>query len=371
MERVACAYIKRQYDHFRCLLLSVLFLYCCGLPLFTFAQSSSGSVVHSYATAVASASPSVVNIYTVKPKQPAAISSNNSAARLGSGVIVSAKGYILTNNHVIRDAIKIYVVLKDGRRAHAQLIGTDPDTDIAVLKISLDKLSPIKQGDFNKVHVGDVVLAIGNPFGLGQTVTQGIISALGRSRVGISQLESYIQTDAAINPGNSGGALINTKGQLVGINTGIYSRTGGYQGVGFAVPVSLATNVLEQIIAHGSVSRGWLGVKVALVSRGPGAKLGQSQVMVTDVFKQSPAQKSGLHARDVITKVNNFSVLTTRDFQAYIASSKPGDTVNVSILRGTKPKVVSISVGVRPDDAYRNDRVLILPSKGRYGERTH
>lgn len=314
----------------------------------------------SYAAAVKLAQPSVVNLYVLKPK-----TTSSKKSRLGSGVIISKQGYVLTNNHVVRNAIKVYVVLSDGRRALAKVVGTDPDTDLAVLKIKLTHLHAIPMGKFSDVHVGDVVLAIGNPFGLGQTVTQGIVSALGRSKVGINQLETYIQTDAAINPGNSGGALINTHGQLIGINTGIYSRSGGYQGVGFAIPVNVAMNVMSQVVKNGYVKRGWLGVKVATMTSKVARSLRIKRlqgVLVTAVTARSPASQSGIKRKDIITSIDNHRIASSREFQAYIALSKPGTVVNLTAVRGSTTKKFTLKIATRPAaERRRSGRVLILP----------
>jgi serine protease DegQ len=233
---------------------------------------------------------------------------------LGSGVIVSKQGYILTNNHVVDGADDIEVDLPDGRRAQAKVVGTDPDTDLAVLKIELDDLPVITLGDTGQIAVGDAVLAIGNPFGVGQTVTSGIVSALGRNKLGINTFENFIQTDAAINPGNSGGALVNEQGHLVGINTAIYSRSGGSLGIGFAIPVNTARQVMESLIADGTVKRGWIGVE----PRDLTPEIAQSfnlpvkqGVLITGVLQHGPAGSSGLRPGDVVTKVAGVSVVNT------------------------------------------------------------
>ncbi len=311
---------------------------------------------HSYAKAVRIAAPAVVNIYTDRQTQQ-----NLSQLRstLGSGVVIDSKGYILTNHHVVRNAVHILVGLSDGRRAKAKFIGSDPETDLAVLKINLGHLKPIPLGNSDNIHVGDVVLAIGNPFGLGQTVTQGIISAMGRNTVGINRLESYIQTDAAINPGNSGGALINTLGQLVGINTGIYTRSGGYQGVGFAIPVNVALNVLHQIIKSGYVKRGWLGLKVQTLGPKLAETLGTQQasgVVVMQVLPNTPASEFGFKKNDVITHLNNIRVSSSRGFLNHIAQRKPNTPIAITLLRNHVKKVIHAKVGTRPPPKAIDDR---------------
>lgn len=335
------------------------------------------TIRHSYADAVKAAAPSVVNIYTDKrrafPNRPDRNGdrfrrmhfhspyAHATRSTLGSGVVMDKKGYILTNYHVIRNATRILVALPDGRKARAKVIGGDPDTDLAVLHVPFKDLQPITLSNSDKIHVGDVVLAIGNPFGLGQTVTQGIVSAIGRSRVGINQLESYIQTDAAINPGNSGGALINTHGQLVGINTGIYSRSGGYQGVGFAIPVNVALNVMHQIIKRGYVKRGWLGVKIRALSANLVRMLKTKQtsgIFITQVVNNGPAAKAGLRAQDIVTHLNNRRINTARAFFSYIAQLKPGATVAVQFVRNNQKKKLSIKIGERPAPKLSDTRGL-------------
>jgi len=270
---------------------------------------------------------------------------------LGSGVIVSDQGYIATNNHVIKDADEISVVLHDGRSAVARIIGTDPDTDIAILKVQLEQLHSIIIGDSDKLRVGDVVLAIGNPFGVGQTVTQGIVSATGRNQLGLSTFENFIQTDAAINPGNSGGALINSRGELIGINTAIYSRSGGSQGIGFAIPTSLAQNVLTQLIEHGQVTRGWLGIEIQTLSEelaesfGIGATQG---TLIAGVQRNGPADQAGLQPGDIITRINDTEVTRTQDTLALISQFKPGTTIELHILRNSQTMDLSATVGTRP-----------------------
>ena len=262
-------------------------------------------------------------------------------AGLGSGVIVSPEGHILTNNHVIEDADDIEVVLADGRRAAAKVIGTDPETDLALLKISLDKLPVIVLGQNQELQVGDVVLAIGNPFGVGQTVTSGIVSALGRSQLGINTFENFIQTDAAINPGNSGGALIDVNGHLMGINTAIFSRSGGSMGIGFAIPISTAKQVMQDLLKNGKVIRGWIGVEpqdmspelaesFQLPSSGQNLPAG---VVITGVLKNGPAASAGIRPGDVIVQVAGQPVRTVSDLLTQVASLKPGIPAEVNVWR--------------------------------------
>jgi Do/DeqQ family serine protease len=259
---------------------------------------------------------------------------------LGSGVIVSPDGFILTNNHVIEEADEIQVTLNDGRTAVAQVIGTDPETDLAVLKIALTNLPAITLGNSDEAAIGDVVLAIGNPFGVGQTVTSGIISALGRTQLGINTFENFIQTDAAINPGNSGGALVDVNGHLVGINTAIYSRSGGSMGIGFAIPTSTARQVLEAIVRDGEVVRGWIGVEPqdfsAELAEGFGLRP-QAGVIITGVLQNSPAAASGLRPGDVVTAVGGTPVANVSQLLGAVAALPPGQpsTLNVTRREGT------------------------------------
>jgi serine protease DegQ len=276
---------------------------------------------------------------------------------LGSGVIVSADGYILTNNHVVEGADEIEVILNDSRKAIAKVIGTDPESDLAVLKISLDKLPVIVLGNSDQALVGDTVLAIGNPFGVGQTVTSGIVSALGRNHLGINTFENFIQTDAAINPGNSGGALVDINGNLLGINTAIYSRSGGSLGIGFAIPVSLAKQVLQDIVKDGSVTRAWIGVepqdltpeiadalKIKPLTNNEDA-LG---VVITGVMQGGPADKGGIKAGDILVSVAGKAVGNTVQAIAVIAGQKPSVPVAMQVLRNGKTVDLSITPGTRP-----------------------
>jgi Do/DeqQ family serine protease len=272
-------------------------------------------------------------------------------AGLGSGVIISAEGYILTNNHVIEGADEIEVVLNDSRRSRAKVIGTDPDTDLAILKVSLDRLPVITLGNSDALQVGDPVLAIGNPFGVGQTVTSGIVSALGRNQLGINTFENFIQTDAAINPGNSGGALVDGNGHLMGINTAIYSRSGGSMGIGFAIPVSTAKLVLEGIVKDGVVRRGWIGVEPAELSPelidtfGVKAKRG---VLITGVLQNGPAAQAGIRPGDVIVEVAGKQVASVSELLSGVAALKPGTPSRFRILRRDDSMELTVTPGLRP-----------------------
>jgi serine protease DegS len=270
---------------------------------------------------------------------------------LGSGVLVSPMGYILTNNHVITGADEIAVALHDGRAVQAKLVGADPESDLAVLKIELKDLPASTLGHSKDLRVGDVVLAIGNPFGVGQTVTSGIVSALGRNSLGINTFENFIQTDAAINPGNSGGALINAYGDLVGINTAIYSQSGGSMGIGFAIPISLARDVLTQIIEHGHVIRGWLGVKIQDITPqlAESFKLKSTDgVVITNIILNGPADKAGLDRGDVITQIAGTKVRDVRETLDTISRHKPGEHISVTIIREGKEQTKEATVIERP-----------------------
>jgi serine protease DegQ len=275
------------------------------------------------------------------------------SSSLGSGVIVSQEGILLTNHHVIDGADEIEVALTDGRKLKAKLIGSDPETDIAVLKIDSAKLpNPITLAKMESVHVGDTVLAIGNPFGVGQTVTSGIVSALGRDHLGINTFENFIQTDAAINPGNSGGALVDTRGHLIGINTAIYSRSGGSMGIGFAIPVSLAKQVMEEILKHGRVIRGWIGVEPQNLSKELLESLGlpanTKGVLITGVLEGGPADKSGLMPKDIITQVGNRPVFDTSDLLNQISGLQPGKSITVKVRRKNASYDLPMQIGQRP-----------------------
>lgn len=276
---------------------------------------------------------------------------NEPQVGLGSGVIMSASGYILTNNHVVEGADEIEVILNDSRHARAKIIGTDPDTDLAVLKIDLDRLPAIVLGNSDSLQVGDQVLAIGNPFGVGQTVTGGIVSALGRNQLGINTFENFIQTDAAINPGNSGGALVDTNGNLLGINSAIYSRSGGNMGIGFAIPVSTAKLVMEGIVKDGQVTRGWIGVEPNDLSPelaetfGVKAKAG---VIITGVLQNGPAAQSGIRPGDVIIAVAGKPVSNVSELLTGVAALKPGIPSKFSLLRRDEKVELDVTPGLRP-----------------------
>ncbi len=335
--------------------------------------SLSGSVatpVFSYADAVASSAASVVTIYTSKTvaqkphpllddptfkqlfgdqltQQP----QSRNQTSLGSGVIIGNQGYILTNLHVIDGADEILIALPDGRGSQAAVIGTDRDTDIAILQIPLDGISGINIAEPYPLRVGDVVLAIGNPLNVGQTVTMGIISATGRDRVGLNTFEDFIQTDAAINVGNSGGALINARGELIGINSAIFSQTGGSQGIGFAIPISLALDVMRQIIERGEVSRGWIGVVVSRISASAAMATENpaiSGALVADVFMDSPAYKAGIRPGDIVTAIDSRPVRDTRDLLDQITRYLPGSRIQVAIYRGPKQLQLETQVIQRP-----------------------
>ncbi|MGI4856597.1 MAG: S1C family serine protease [Janthinobacterium lividum] len=273
------------------------------------------------------------------------------ASNLGSGVIVNAEGYILTNQHVVEGADEIEVALADGRKTSAQVIGADPDTDLAVLKINLPNLPTIALGHIEDHRVGDVVLAIGNPFAVGQTVTMGIISALGRNHLGITPFENFIQTDAAINPGNSGGALVDVEGNLIGINTAIYSRSGGSLGIGFATPVSTARMVLDSIIQTGSVTRGWIGVEPQDITPEIAQSFHLKQVsgaIVAGVLQGAPADKGGVRPGDIIVGVNDQPVTETVSLLNVIAQITPGTDATLHVVRRNKPVELTVSIGKRP-----------------------
>jgi Do/DeqQ family serine protease len=270
---------------------------------------------------------------------------------LGSGVIVSADGYILTNNHVVERADEITVVLNDGRRTQARLVGTDPDTDLAVLKIKLDQLPVMVLSNSDQLQVGDIVLAIGNPFGVGQTVTSGIVSALGRSQLGINTFENFIQTDAAINPGNSGGALVDVQGNLLGINTAIYSRSGGSMGIGFAIPVSTARQVLEGIVKDGQVVRGWIGVEPTELTADLAKTFNIQRtqgVIITGVLQSGPAARAGVQPGDVLLAVEGQPVQTVPELLAIVSALKPGRPARLKFLRKNEEMEFAVTPAQRP-----------------------
>lgn len=271
---------------------------------------------------------------------------NQNENSLGSGVIVRPDGYILTNNHVIAQAEQIVVALQDGRRAEATVIGTDPDTDLAVIKIELKEL-PVLPFKLSGNEVGDVVLAIGNPFGVGQTVTQGIISATGRSDLGINTYEDFIQTDAAINPGNSGGALIDVAGNLIGVNTAIFSQSGGSLGIGFAIPAKICQQILNSILKDGRVIRGWMGISLVPPTQADVLQPRQPGVVVADVLKKGPAAEAGIKVGDRIIKVNNEDITSTSHLINYVALQAPNTDIQVEVIRGEQTVNLTVKVGER------------------------
>lgn len=326
------------------------------------------AAVASYHNAVAAAAQSVVNIYTTQKIEehpymndpmmrryfeyhgiPNGESDNTN---LGSGVIISQDGYIVTNSHVISKADNIIVMLNDGRKARAKVIGNDVESDVAVIKVDLTGLKPLGFRE-QSTQVGDVVLAIGNPFGVGQTVTQGIISATGRTGLGINTVEDFIQTDAAINPGNSGGALVDAYGQLVGINTAIFSRSGGSMGIGFAIPTEIVKLVMNGIIKDGKVRRGWLGIELQSSMKDP-TKLGDDTqgVEVMNVMPDGPAAKAGLQKGDIITAMDNKPVDDANTLIQMVARKAPNSVVNLQVMRNKAPSSVNVTLGERqPQEA--------------------
>jgi serine protease DegQ len=273
------------------------------------------------------------------------------ASSLGSGVVVGAEGYILTNHHVIEAADEIEVALNDGRHARARVVGTDPESDLAVLKVELKDLPAITFGQLEQVNVGDIVLAIGNPLGVGQTVTMGIVSALDRTHLGLNTFENFIQTDAAINPGNSGGALVDSSGNLIGINTAIFSRGGGNMGIGFAIPVSLARQVMQQIIQTGSVTRGWIGVEVDDLPADVVDSLKAPDitgVLIAGVVRGGPADRAGVRPGDILLEVNGQGVPDPGTMLNVVAGAQPGSTATLKLLRSGDPVAVKLTVGTRP-----------------------
>jgi serine protease DegS/serine protease DegQ len=326
----------------------------------------------SYAEAARRSMPAVVHVFTTKGARSARGALRDDpifrhffgerddpppqrASGLGSGVIVSPDGFILTNNHVIDAADEIEVALNDGRKYAATLVGRDPEADLAVLKMQGGSdLPAITFASSDALQVGDIVLAIGNPFGVGQTVTMGIVSALGRTQLGISTFENYIQTDAAINPGNSGGALVDSRGNLVGINTAIYSRSGGSLGIGFAIPVSLARNTLEQIVASGEVTRGWVGVEIQELTPELAESFGLPGIngaLISGVLRGSPAERAGIRPGDVLTAVDGRRVGGSKEMLAMVAELPPGHESVFRIRRATREFDLKVQIGRRPTPA--------------------
>ena len=324
--------------------------------------------LNGFSKAAKAAMPSVVNVFTTKEvKVPSHPLLNDPIFRrffgnrfkaqtrrtssLGSGVIVSPEGYILTNHHVVEAADEIEIALADGRKTKARIIGSDPETDLAVVKIDMKGLPTVTFGRSDQAKVGDIVLAIGNPFGVGQTVTMGIISALGRTHLGINTFEDFIQTDAAINPGNSGGALADASGNLIGINTAIYSRTGGSLGIGFAIPAIVAKHIMEQIIQTGSVTRGWIGVEVHDLTQELAESFKRANTdgaLIAGVLKDGPADHAGIKPGDILLAVENKKVTNSSVMLNLIAALPPGQTATVTVIQNQEEKSVEISVGRRP-----------------------
>ena len=327
----------------------------------------------SYAEAAARAMPAVVNLYTTgAPRRernplledpffqfffgdrgPGAPQGRGPArpSSLGSGVILDARGHIVTNAHVLEAAEKVEVALADGRRAAARIVGADPETDLAVIRLELPDLPAITLSASEPLRVGDVVLAIGNPFGVGQTVTMGFVSALGRNRLGAATFENYVQTDAAINPGNSGGALVDIQGRLVGINTLIFSRSGGSQGIGFAIPSATVRQVVDQLIEYGRVVRGWLGVETQDLTAALAESFGMQGprgALVAGVVKGSPAADGGLRAGDVVVAIGGRPIAGSRELLDTVAALRPGQAIEVTVLRERRETRVTIRVGTRP-----------------------
>jgi serine protease DegQ len=334
------------------------------------APGGSATSILSYSEAARRATPTVVNVFTTKesrgtPDNPfmsdplyrrffGEQQRRQQTSSLGSGVVVGADGTILTNHHVIDGADGIEVLLADGRRAKARLIGSDPDTDLAVLRVDVPGLPAIVLADSDRARIGDVVLAIGNPFGVGQTVTMGIVSALGRTQLGINTFENFIQTDAAINPGNSGGALVDTEGRLLGINTAIYSRTGGSLGIGFAIPTSTARHVMEQIVRNGSVVRGYIGVEPQDVTPelAQAFKLPRKDgAIIAGVMRGGPAEKAGVRTGDILIAVDGRAIPNTTTMLEVIAQIQPGSTGSFVFLRDGRELKLPITVATRPRPA--------------------
>ncbi len=339
-------------------------------PIANYLPQQAGPV--SYAKAVNQAAPSVVNVYATKitRRKPHPLFDDTffqhlfgdriSTPRyqrknsLGSGVLVSRQGYILTNHHVINQANEIRVVLRDGRQLPARTIGTDPETDLAILKVADENLPVATLGNSQQLRVGDVVLAIGNPFGVGQTVTFGIVSATGRSQLGISDFENFIQTDAAINPGNSGGALVNALGEVIGINTAIFSESGGSHGIGFAIPMQLAHGVMQQIIEQGRVIRGWIGLTGQTLTPALAESLNTRQqqgILISATLPDGPADRAGIRPGDLLTALDNQPIMDIMEMLHWVASKKPGETLTLTVERRGDQQRVRVIIAERPGDA--------------------
>ena len=323
----------------------------------------------SYASAFDNAAPAVVNIYSHKQitntpnplhqdpmmqryyDHPSENNQRRIQSSLGSGVIVSPQGYIATNHHVIANADSIIVALQDGRESVANLVGTDPETDLAVLHVELNNLPSITLANSDSVKTGDVAFAIGNPYGVGQAMTMGIVSAVGRNSLGLNTYENFIQTDAAINPGNSGGALINARGELMGINTAIFTKSGSYQGLGFAIPSNIVKQVTQNMILYGRVIRGWLGIEAQELTHKLAESFNVQQtrgLIVAGVFNGSPAALAGVQAGDIISRINGQATFARREAMDQIARLKPGETVVLELLRNNERMTLSIEITERP-----------------------
>ena len=318
--------------------------------------------IASYYEAVNRAAQSVVNIYTTQNAHRQLYSNDpvlqqfleryyggapHQGVNLGSGVVVSSEGYIVTNAHVINGADEITVALNDGRKARATVIGSDADSDLAVIKVELDNLVPMAFRA-EPIRVGDVSLAIGNPFGVGQTVTQGIISATGRTGIGVSSFEDFIQTDAAINPGNSGGALVDANGALIGINTAIYSRSGGSMGIGFAIPNQIVQQVMTSLISTGKVSRGWMGIEMVRMTDDPTNIESRSNVIIRRVWQNSPAEHAGLKSGDKIVRIDGVHITSINELVGVVARKAPDSQLTVEIMRDQRPMTVQVILAERP-----------------------
>lgn len=335
--------------------------------------------IASYYDAVNRAAQSVVNIYTTQNAHRQLYSNDpvlqqfleryyggapHQGVNLGSGVVVSSEGYIVTNAHVISGADEITVALNDGRKARATVIGSDVDSDLAVIKVELDNLVPMAFR-VEPIRVGDVSLAIGNPFGVGQTVTQGIISATGRTGIGVSSFEDFIQTDAAINPGNSGGALVDANGALIGINTAIYSRSGGSMGIGFAIPNQIVQQVMTSLITTGKVSRGWMGIEMVRMTDDPTNIESRSNVIIRQVWQNSPAEHAGLKSGDKIVRIDGVQITSINELVGVVARKAPGSQLTVEIMRDQTPMTVQVVLAERPSPETLSQPIQNLPSQSR------
>lgn len=335
--------------------------------------------IASYYEAVNRAAQSVVNIYTTQNAHRQLYSNDpvlqqfleryyggapHQGVNLGSGVVVSSEGYIVTNAHVINGADEITVALNDGRKARATVIGSDADSDLAVIKVELDNLVPMAFRA-EPIRVGDVSLAIGNPFGVGQTVTQGIISATGRTGIGVSSFEDFIQTDAAINPGNSGGALVDANGALIGINTAIYSRSGGSMGIGFAIPNQIVQQVMTSLITTGKVSRGWMGIEMVRMADDPTNIESRSNVIIRQVWQNSPAEHAGLKSGDKIVRIDGVQITSINELVGVVAHKAPGSQLTVDIMRDQRPITVQVVLAERPSSDTLSQPIQNSPSQSR------